>query len=169
MFSLCESCMSEPNTCTNKQRHPIHSVKRWSMLMCASLKLKLSLISCSKQINCPSPEYLWLLLSHYSPLPIFRRLRESSLYFLLQLGEVTETPTPFMTPKNRHHHGLSQIKSQHHVDFNPPMPRPPLFSSWWNLWSRLLRLNTQDHSKCGLCSESVGVSENPFDIQILQC
>ncbi|XP_069132488.1 uncharacterized protein [Argopecten irradians] len=39
-------------------------------------------------------------------------------------------PNSFMTPHNRFEKGLKQIQSQHNMDFLPPMPRPPLFSSW---------------------------------------
>ncbi|KAL5007318.1 hypothetical protein ScPMuIL_016124 [Solemya velum] len=48
------------------------------------------------------------------------------------LGEVqtSQTPYAFMTPHRRFDMGLDQIKSQHNLEFQPPMPRPPLFSSW---------------------------------------
>ena len=54
------------------------------------------------------------------------------LFILFQeFCATSETPNPFMTPKNRHRFGVEQIMSKHHPDFNPPMPRPPFFSSWW--------------------------------------
>ncbi|XP_052799852.1 uncharacterized protein LOC128231279 isoform X3 [Mya arenaria] len=45
-------------------------------------------------------------------------------------GMTSTPPNPFQTPKNRFESGLNQVQSQHHVHFNPPMPRPPLFSTW---------------------------------------
>ncbi|XP_052066739.1 uncharacterized protein LOC127706276 isoform X3 [Mytilus californianus] len=46
-------------------------------------------------------------------------------------NERTSTPpNPFMTPHNKFDNGLKQLASQHNVDFLPPMPRPPLFSTW---------------------------------------
>ncbi|XP_063398619.1 uncharacterized protein LOC134683324 isoform X3 [Mytilus trossulus] len=46
-------------------------------------------------------------------------------------NERTSTPpNPFMTPHNKFNNGLQQLASQHNVDFLPPMPRPPLFSTW---------------------------------------
>lgn len=45
-------------------------------------------------------------------------------------GLTSEPPNPFQTPRRRFEAGMEQIQSQHHVSFNPPMPRPPLFSTW---------------------------------------
>ncbi|KAL4224796.1 Intermediate filament tail domain-containing protein [Mactra antiquata] len=45
-------------------------------------------------------------------------------------GETSDPPNPFQAPHRRFETGLQQIQSQHHVSFNPPMPRPPLFSTW---------------------------------------
>ncbi|XP_053383865.1 uncharacterized protein LOC123536790 [Mercenaria mercenaria] len=45
-------------------------------------------------------------------------------------GMTSEPPNPFQTPHRRFEKGMEQIQSQHHVSFNPPMPRPPLFSTW---------------------------------------
>ncbi|RUS86141.1 hypothetical protein EGW08_006089, partial [Elysia chlorotica] len=43
-------------------------------------------------------------------------------------GETCEGPSPFMKPRDRFEAGLQQVRSQHHPDFLPPMPRPPLTS-----------------------------------------
>ncbi|KAK7481494.1 hypothetical protein BaRGS_00027256 [Batillaria attramentaria] len=45
-------------------------------------------------------------------------------------GEAPDVPSPFMKPHLRFQSGLGQVQSQHHADFLPPMPRPPLFSTW---------------------------------------
>ncbi|XP_052240589.1 uncharacterized protein LOC127851093 isoform X4 [Dreissena polymorpha] len=48
----------------------------------------------------------------------------------LEPGMTSVPPNPFQTPRKRFETGLEQVQSQHHVHFNPPMPRPPLFSTW---------------------------------------
>ncbi|KAL3841700.1 hypothetical protein ACJMK2_019808 [Sinanodonta woodiana] len=45
-------------------------------------------------------------------------------------GVTSTAPSPFMPPHNRFKTGLEQLQSQHHTDYLPPMPRPPLFSAW---------------------------------------
>ncbi|XP_076450822.1 uncharacterized protein LOC143286862 isoform X2 [Babylonia areolata] len=45
-------------------------------------------------------------------------------------GKGGEVPSPFMKPHSRFQSGLEQVQSQHHKDFLPPMPRPPVFSTW---------------------------------------
>ncbi|XP_070199306.1 uncharacterized protein [Littorina saxatilis] len=46
-------------------------------------------------------------------------------------GEVTEVPSPFMKPHARFQSGLDQVQSQHHHEFLPAMPRPPLCPTTW--------------------------------------
>ncbi|XP_048727048.2 uncharacterized protein LOC125645531 isoform X5 [Ostrea edulis] len=46
------------------------------------------------------------------------------------VGKTSSPPNPFMSPHVKFQTGLDQIRSQHNEDFMPPMPRPPLFSSW---------------------------------------
>lgn len=40
-------------------------------------------------------------------------------------GETSECPSPFSKPHERFDAGVDQVRSQHHQDFLPPMPRPP--------------------------------------------
>ena len=52
-------------------------------------------------------------------------------FLLLQdVGRTSSPPNPFMSPHVKFQTGLDQIRSQHNEDFRPPMPRPPLFSTW---------------------------------------
>lgn len=64
-------------------------------------------------------------------------ISEISLFNFKQDGiypgtATSRPPSSFQKPKDRFATGLMQIQSQHNEDFNPPMPRPPLFSAWWN-------------------------------------
>ena len=52
------------------------------------------------------------------------------MFALQDPGVTSPPPTPFQSPKKRFETGLEQVISQHHADFLPPMPRPPLFSAW---------------------------------------
>ena len=77
-------------------------------------------------------------------------------------GTVTSIPpNSFQKPHDRFQAGLEQIQSQHHMDFQPPMPRPPMFSTWWLAdWfhSGLEHIQSQHHMEfhppmpCQLCS-----------------
>eukprot|EP00105_Crassostrea_gigas_P042874 XP_019927022.1 PREDICTED: uncharacterized protein LOC105338349 isoform X10 [Crassostrea gigas] len=46
------------------------------------------------------------------------------------VGKTSCPPNHFMSPHVKFQTGLDQIRSQHNEDFMPPMPRPPLFSTW---------------------------------------
>ncbi|XP_060595540.1 uncharacterized protein LOC132749698 isoform X4 [Ruditapes philippinarum] len=59
-----------------------------------------------------------------------RSARQNSFLSYLEPGMTSEPPNPFQTPHRRFEKGMEQLQSQHHVSFNPPMPRPPLFSTW---------------------------------------
>ncbi|XP_072047809.1 lamin-B2.L-like [Amphiura filiformis] len=39
-------------------------------------------------------------------------------------------PSPFMSPHQQHYSGLNKVTAQHHVSFQPPLPRTPVISSW---------------------------------------
>ena len=61
----------------------------------------------------------------------------SCFYFILTQSNVSAgtatspPPSSFQKPSARFKTGLTQVVSQHNTDFQPPMPRPPLFSTWW--------------------------------------
>ena len=46
-------------------------------------------------------------------------------------GPVTSRPpSSFQKPRDRFETGMIQLNSQYNPDFQPPMPRPPLFATW---------------------------------------
>ncbi|XP_077994265.1 prelamin-A/C-like isoform X2 [Glandiceps talaboti] len=45
-------------------------------------------------------------------------------------NQVSAQPSPFMSPHQQKYATVNKINASHHVSFQPPMPRPPLVSSW---------------------------------------
>lgn len=78
------------------------------------------------------PHYLFTLDWYVCTTIFYSLIYLIGVYFQdEQHGTVTSRPpSPFQKPNARFQTGLDQIRSQHNNDFLPPMPRPPLFSTW---------------------------------------
>ena len=46
--------------------------------------------------------------------------------------ETSRPPSAFQKPHARFATGHAQVMSQHNIAYQPPMPKPPLFSTWWS-------------------------------------
>ncbi|XP_070552071.1 lamin-B2-like [Ptychodera flava] len=59
-------------------------------------------------------------------------LRKSSARMMLDNTRIniSAQPSPFMSPHQQKYATVNKISAQHHVKFQPPMPRPPVISSW---------------------------------------
>ena len=48
----------------------------------------------------------------------------------LTINTKVEPPCSFQKPHQRFKDGMKQLTDQHNVQFQPPMPKPPLFAAW---------------------------------------
>ncbi|XP_071954822.1 lamin-A-like isoform X2 [Antedon mediterranea] len=81
----------------------------------------------SKPVPDRTPGVLYASSNRSGYISPQKSLKSSSKAGSIRLGS---QPSPFMSPHQQHYSNINKINGNHHVSFQPPLPRPPVISSW---------------------------------------